>query len=156
MNKRVVVCMSGGVDSTVAVHLLQEQGYEVEGITFLFWSFSGAPHYLERTGRCLANTASLAARELEIPHHTIGASAQFYDLVLRDFVKLSLLGETPILAAGAIVTYVLTLLCIMLLSMDLIGWRLVTMCKSSGQRMGCSIFVKGEIRRRISPISCTG
>ncbi|MCK4411079.1 tRNA 2-thiouridine(34) synthase MnmA, partial [Candidatus Bipolaricaulota bacterium] len=66
--------MSGGVDSTVAAHLLQAQGYEVEGITFLFWSFSGAPHYLEKAGRCLANTASLAARELEIPHHTIDAS----------------------------------------------------------------------------------
>lgn len=95
MSKRVVVCMSGGVDSTVAAYLLQQQGYEVEGITFSFWSFSGAPHYLEKAGRCLVNITSLAARELEIPHHTIDASAQFYDLVLRDFVERSRLGETP-------------------------------------------------------------
>jgi tRNA-specific 2-thiouridylase len=95
MSKRVVVCLSGGVDSTVAAHLLVQQGYDVAGITFWFWSFPGAPDYGGKTKCCSLDTAALAAREVGIPHEEIDASAAFHRLVLEDFVARYRDGETP-------------------------------------------------------------
>lgn len=87
--------MSGGVDSTVAAFLLKEEGHEVEGITFWFWSFPGASDYAKETKCCALDSAALAARELEIAHHTLDASDRFYELVLRDYVARYRRGETP-------------------------------------------------------------
>ena len=95
MTERVLVCLSGGADSTVAASLLQEQGYEVSGITFWFWSFPGAPDYEGRTKCCSLDAASLAACELGIPHRTVDASELFYKRVLRDFVRRYRGGQTP-------------------------------------------------------------
>lgn len=95
MRKRVVVCMSGGVDSSVAALLLKEAGHDVAGLTFWFWSFPGAPDYEGRTKCCSLDDASRASAELGIPHETIDASDAFHDLVLRDFVDRYRAGETP-------------------------------------------------------------
>jgi tRNA-specific 2-thiouridylase len=95
MSQRVVVCLSGGVDSTVAAHLLVQQGYDVAGITFWFWSFPGAPDYVGKTKCCSLDTAALAAREVGIPHEKIDASEAFHRLVLEDFVTRYKKGETP-------------------------------------------------------------
>jgi len=92
---RVVVCLSGGVDSAVAAHLLKRQGYDVAAITFWFWSFAGAPDYAGATKCCSLDTAALAARELGVPHEEIDASDAFQELVLEDFTARYRRGETP-------------------------------------------------------------
>ena len=92
---RVLVSMSGGVDSTVAARLLIEQGHEVEGITFWFWSYPGAPDYGGHTKCCSLDNAALAAAELGIKQRTLDASDLFYERVLRDYVDRYSRGETP-------------------------------------------------------------
>jgi len=95
VGERVVVCMSGGVDSTVAALSLKEAGHDVHGLTFWFWSFPGAPDYARRTECCALDEAAAAAAEIGIPHEAIDASDAFYDQVLRDFVERYRRGETP-------------------------------------------------------------
>jgi len=87
--------MSGGVDSTVAALLLAREGYEIEGITFWFWSFPGAPDYAGKTKCCSLDSAALAAQELGILHRTVDVSELFYERVLRDFIERYRRGETP-------------------------------------------------------------
>jgi len=92
---RVVVCLSGGVDSAVAAYLLRQQGYDVSTITFWFWSFPGAPNYRGSTKCCSLDVAARAAAELGVPHEEIDASAAFRGLVVDDYVRRYRAGETP-------------------------------------------------------------
>jgi tRNA-specific 2-thiouridylase len=83
------------VDSTVAALRLLRQGHEVEGITFWFWDYPGAPDPAgQRKGTAL-DSAQFAAEQLGIPHRTLDASDRFYERVIRDYVERYRRGETP-------------------------------------------------------------
>ena len=85
---RVVIGMSGGVDSSVAAALLQEKGYEVIGVTM-------------KTMPCLdedflpARDAKRVCRELSIPHHILDFSGVFQNKVIQPFMDQYLAGNTP-------------------------------------------------------------
>ena len=94
MNK-VVVAMSGGVDSSVAAALLKEQGYEVIGMMLRLWSEPGK----EDSNRCctpdsMAQARRVAAR-LDIPFYVIDAKDVFHQTVVQYFLDGYARGETP-------------------------------------------------------------
>ena len=94
---RVVVAMSGGVDSTVAAALLKGAGYDVVGITLQLYDAGGAA---ARKGACCAgqdiHDARRAAASLGIPHYVLDFESRFRDTVIADFADSYLRGETPV------------------------------------------------------------
>lgn len=92
---RVVVAMSGGVDSSVAAALLVEQGYEVIGMMLRLWSEPGKA----RENRCCTldamNLARRIAGQLGIPFYAVDARGVFYDQVVDHFMSGYLSGVTP-------------------------------------------------------------
>ncbi len=94
---RVVVAMSGGVDSSVTAALLVEAGYEVVGITLQLYDHGAA---LGRRGACCAGQdiydARRVAERLGIPHYVLDYERRFRDAVIDDFADTYLRGETPI------------------------------------------------------------
>jgi tRNA-specific 2-thiouridylase len=93
--KRVVVAMSGGVDSSVAAALLQQQGYEVIGMMMRLWSEPGS----EVTNRCCTPDAMALARrvsaQLGIPFYAIDAQDVFRENVVQYFIDGYTQGITP-------------------------------------------------------------
>ena len=99
MAERVVVAMSGGVDSSVAAALLKEQGYEVIGITLNIWPKLTSEEALERPDACCSLSAVEDARRvadrLEIPHYVLNFREIFEKAVIEDFAREYLVGRTP-------------------------------------------------------------
>ncbi|MCB0422631.1 MAG: tRNA 2-thiouridine(34) synthase MnmA [Bdellovibrionales bacterium] len=98
---RVLVAMSGGVDSSVAAALLVEQGYDVVGITMQVWDYSQSECDIqEGHGTCCSSTdvddARAVADHLHIPFYVMNCEAKFKEQVIDDFVATYLKGRTPI------------------------------------------------------------
>jgi tRNA-specific 2-thiouridylase len=96
---RVVVAMSGGVDSSVAALLLQNQGYDVIGITMKLWDFEKVGgNYNHESGCCSLdsfNDAQMICLSLGIPHYILNFSSEFHTSVVNDFIDEYLAGRTP-------------------------------------------------------------
>ena len=96
---RVVVAMSGGVDSSVVAALLARDGYDVVGITLQLYD-SGSTDTAPRKGTCCAgrdiHDARAVAAKLGIPHYVLDYESRFRDKVIRPFTEAYVAGETPI------------------------------------------------------------
>lgn len=95
---RVVVAMSGGVDSSVAAALLHEQGYDVVGVTLQLYDDAAAAGKAGKT--CCAgqdiHDARRVAEERGFPHYVLNYESNFRESVIDDFADSYLRGETPI------------------------------------------------------------
>lgn len=91
-NKKVIVGMSGGVDSAVSAYLLLRLGYDVIGVTLRTWT----PDNNEKEGRCCEiDDARDVARKLEIPFHVFNCTEEFRKYVTEPFVNDYLHALTP-------------------------------------------------------------
>lgn len=95
---RVLVAMSGGVDSSVAAVMLHEQGYEVIGITMKTWDYASSGSSSKETGCCSLdsiNDARSLAVQYGFPHYILDIREEFGNFVIDNFVEEYLAGRTP-------------------------------------------------------------
>lgn len=91
--KKVIVGMSGGVDSSVSAYLLKQQGYQVEGLFMKNWEEDDNEEYCT-AAEDLAD-AQAVCDKLGIPLHTINFAAEYWDNVFEYFLAEYKAGRTP-------------------------------------------------------------
>src|ERR1700736_6418378 len=96
---RVIVGMSGGVDSSVAAALLKQEGYDVIGVTLNVWPDLPNMPEIQREDACCAlgavEDARRVADKLEIPYYVLNFREVFEEKVIKDFVKTYASGRRP-------------------------------------------------------------
>jgi tRNA-specific 2-thiouridylase len=95
---KILVAMSGGIDSTVAALMLHNEGYEVIGITMKTWDYASSGGGHKETGCCNIdsfNDARQAAVHHGFPHFILDIREEFGDFVIENFVEEYIAGRTP-------------------------------------------------------------
>ena len=95
---KVLVAMSGGIDSTVAALMLHHEGYEVVGITMKTWDYAVSGGSKKETGCCNLdsfNDARMAAVQHGFPHYILDIRDEFGSFVVENFVEEYMAGRTP-------------------------------------------------------------
>jgi tRNA-specific 2-thiouridylase len=95
---KILVAMSGGIDSTVAALMLHHEGYEVIGITMKTWDYATAGSSKKETGCCNLdsfNDARTAAVQHGFAHFVLDIREEFGDFVIENFIEEYLAGHTP-------------------------------------------------------------
>jgi tRNA-specific 2-thiouridylase len=95
---KVLVAMSGGIDSSVTALMLHNEGYEVIGITMKTWDYASSGGSKKETGCCSLdsiNDARTLAVNLGFPHYILDIRAEFGEHIINNFVEEYLAGRTP-------------------------------------------------------------
>ncbi len=97
-NKKVLICLSGGIDSSLAALFLKEEGYNVIGVTFRTWDYISEGCWEKQKGCCSIDSimeAKQFAEKIGIQHHVLDLREHFNKTVISEFVSEYLNGRTP-------------------------------------------------------------